>query len=67
MNDVFKLDEKPHLRALQERRKNSRKACSIKAHHMVKGHWHKGSVQNISKGGAHIGPFEGRTFSPGME
>jgi hypothetical protein len=28
MNDVFKIDEKPHLGALQERRKNSRKACS---------------------------------------
>jgi len=54
MNDVFKLDEKPHLEALQERRKTSRKDCSIKAHHMVKGHWHKGSIQNISESGAYI-------------
>ena len=32
---------------------------------MVRGRWHKGSVQNISEGGAYIGTFEGRTFSPG--
>lgn len=65
MNDVFELIEKPRLGTLQERRKNNREACSIKANYMVKGRWHKGSIQNISEGGGYIGTFEGRTFAPG--
>jgi hypothetical protein len=54
MDDVFELPKKPHLGSLQERRKNNRKACSIKANYMVKGLWHRGSIQNLSDGGAYI-------------
>jgi hypothetical protein len=65
MNDVFELIKQPRLGALQERRKNNRKACSIKADYMVQGRWHRGSIQNISEGGAYIRSFQSRTFSPG--
>ena len=64
-DDDFELLKKPRLGALQEKRKNNREACSIKANYMVKGRWHRGSIQNISDGGAYIGTFEGKTFSPG--
>lgn len=49
----------------QERRKHPREARSIRANYMVKGRWHRGAIQNISEGGAYIGTFEGKTFSPG--
>lgn len=65
MNDVFELIKQPRLEALQERRKHNRKACSIKADYMVQGRWHRGSIQNISEGGAYIRRFDSRTFSPG--
>ena len=55
----------PSQSSSQERRKHIREARSIKANYLVKGHWHKGSIQNISEGGAYIGTSEGRTFSPG--
>ena len=55
----------PSLGSPQERRKHPREARSIKANYIVKGCWHKGSIQNISEGGAYIGTYEGRTFSPG--
>jgi len=67
MNDVFELIEKPHLGSLQEKRKHSRKACSIKANYMVKGRWHRGSIQNISVGGAYISSIRGEQFSSGEE
>ena len=40
-------------------------ACRIKANYMVKGHWHKGSIQNISEGGAYILTFEDKTSVSG--
>ena len=36
-NDDFELLKKPRLGALQEKRKNNREACSIKANYMVRG------------------------------
>ena len=53
------------LESPEERRKHDRESRSIKTNYMVKGRWHRGSIQNISEGGAYIGTFEGRTFSPG--
>jgi hypothetical protein len=32
---------------------------------MVQGHWHGGSIQKISEGGAYIRIFQSRTFSSG--
>jgi hypothetical protein len=54
MDDVFKVIKKPRLGSSQERRKHNRKACSIKANYMVQGRWHRGSIKNISDGGAYI-------------
>jgi len=65
MHDTFDSIEKPPLGTFRERRKNNRMACRIKANYMVKGRWHKGSIQNISEGGAYILTFEDKVSSPG--
>ena len=65
MDDLLKSLKKLQLGSSQEKRKHPRKDCSIKANYMVKGRWHRGSVQNISDGGAYIRTFQARTFSPG--
>jgi hypothetical protein len=65
MDYLLNSSNNPPLASYDERRKHPREARSIKANYMVKGSWYKGSVQNISEGGAYIGTFEGRTFSPG--
>jgi hypothetical protein len=65
INELLNSNKKPSPASPQERRKHPREARSIKANYMVKGRWHKGSIQNISEGGAYIGTFEGRTFTPG--
>jgi hypothetical protein len=65
MDRHLKSKKNPSLSSSQERRKHPREARSIKANYLVKGHWHKGSIQNISEGGAYIGTSAGRTFSPG--
>ena len=54
MDDFFDLLKKNHLGSVQERRKWNRKPCSIEANYMVQGRWHRGSIQNISDGGAYI-------------
>jgi hypothetical protein len=65
MRDAFDSFEKPPLGVFRERRKYNRTACSIKANYLVKGRWHKGSIQNISDGGAYILTFEDEVSSPG--
>jgi hypothetical protein len=65
MHDAFDSIEKAPQKTFRERRKNKRKACSIKANYMVKGRWHKGSIQNISEGGAYILSFEDKVSCPG--
>jgi len=67
MHDTFDSIEKPPLGKFQERRKSNRMACSIKANYMVQGRWHRGSIQNISDGGAYILSFQDKTFSPGED
>ena len=59
MNDGFELVKEPCLGASQERRKNNGEACFIEANYMVQGHWHRGSIQNISDGGAYISLIRG--------
>lgn len=34
---------------------------------MVQGRWHRGSIRNISDGGAYISSFRGEQFSPSEE
>jgi hypothetical protein len=67
MHDAFESIEKPPPGAFRERRKKKRRPCSIRANYMVKGRWHKGSIQNISEGGACILTFEDDVSSPGEE
>jgi hypothetical protein len=62
---LLKSKKNPSLSSSQDRRKHSREVRSIKANFLVKGDWHKGSIQNISEGGAYIGTSKGSTFSPG--
>jgi hypothetical protein len=65
MHDAFEFIEKPPLGGFREKRKSKRSPCSIKTNYMVKGRWHKGSIQNISAGGAYILAFEDDVSSPG--
>jgi hypothetical protein len=67
MDDLFESFDKPHLGSSQERRKHPRKACFIEANYMVQGRWYKGSLQNISEGGAYISSNTGERFFPGEE
>ena len=65
MDYLLNSSNNPSLASYEERRKHPREARSIEANYMVNCRWYKGSVQNISEGGAYIGTFEGRTFFPG--
>ena len=67
MDDLFLSLKKLQLGSSQEKRKHPRKDCSIKAHYTVKGRWHRGSIQNISDGGAYISSIRGEQFSPSEE
>jgi hypothetical protein len=50
----------------QERRKHPRNDCFIEAYCMVQGCGYKGSIQNVSEGGAYIS-MRGEKFFPGDE
>jgi hypothetical protein len=65
MDYLLNYDKGSHLASDKERRKHPREPCSVKANYMVKGRWHKGSIQNISEGGSYILTFEDKTSSPG--
>jgi len=67
MDRVLNYNKNPALASRQERRKHPREDCSIKANYMVKGLWHRGSIRNISDGGAYISSFSGEQFSPSEE
>lgn len=64
---MFKFFRKIHRTSEQERRKYPRKACSIDAYYVVQGRWHRGSIQDISKGGAYIRSIQERKVSPGED
>ncbi len=65
MDRVLNSDGSLSPALLRERRKHPREARSIRANYMVKGTWYKGSVQNLSEGGAYIGTYQGKMFTPG--
>ena len=65
MLDVFKWLKKNPRGSLQERRKYNRKPCSIEANFEVKGRWHRGSIRDMSEGGAYIRTFPCGSFSSG--
>ena len=39
----------------------------MEAYYMVQGHWYKGSIEDISKGGAYIRSIQNGKVSPGEE
>jgi hypothetical protein len=67
MDDLLKFFEKLRPGSRQERRKHPRKVCFIETNYMVQGRWYKGSIQDISEGGAYIRSMQDRKFSPGED
>jgi len=67
MDDGFRPIKKSHLESWQDRRKHPRKTCCIEANYMVEGRWYRGSIRNISKGGAYILSTRGQRFFPGED
>jgi hypothetical protein len=51
----------------RERRKHPRRTCSMEAYYMVQGHWYKGSIKDISKGGVYLRSIQAGKFSPGED
>jgi Tfp pilus assembly protein PilZ len=51
----------------KERRKHPREDCFIEVNYMARDRWYKGSIRNISEGGAYIRTFPSRKFSPGED
>jgi hypothetical protein len=64
MDDLVKSVKKPSPGSLKERRRHPRKVCNIEVNYMAQGHWHKGSIRNISDGGAYISSIRGERFFP---
>ena len=58
-------ENNPH-ESTQERRKHPRNTCFIDAYCMVQGRGYKGSMENVSEGGAYIS-IQGEEFVPGDE
>jgi Tfp pilus assembly protein PilZ len=63
MENLFKSLKKLRPGSWQERRKHPRKACFIELDYMVQERWYKGSIQDISEGGAYV--RSGRRLPPG--
>jgi len=64
MDDLLNSIKNPALGSREERRRHPRKVCNIEANYMAQGHWHKGSIRNISDGGAYISSMRGERFFP---
>jgi hypothetical protein len=67
MKHLLKSNKNPSVASQQERRKHPRQARSIETNYQVEGRWHKGSIRNLSQGGAYIRTFQGRALSPGED
>ena len=67
MDDLLNSNKNTDLASRQQRRKHPREDCLIEANYMVQGRWHRGSIQNVSDGGAYISSIRGEQFSPDEE
>jgi hypothetical protein len=67
MDYLLNSNDNPDLAPGQERRKHPRKTCAIEGNFRAQGSWHKGSIRNLSQGGAYIRTFQGRALSPGED
>jgi len=65
MDHLLNSNKNPSLASLQERRKHPRDDCFIDMNYMARNRWYRGSIQNISEGGAYIRAFQRRALSPG--
>jgi c-di-GMP-binding flagellar brake protein YcgR len=67
MENLFKSFKRLRPCSRQERRKHPRYDFITDAYYMVQGSWYKGSIQDISEGGAYIRSIQDRTFSLGED
>ena len=65
MLNLFKSLSRPSRTSTHERRRNPRHDCRIKVYYLVQGSWYRGSIQNISEGGAYIRSIREGQFSEG--
>lgn len=65
MLNIFKSLRGQQHKSMQERRQHPRHACRIKAFCLVEGSWYRGSIQNISEGGAYVRSVQAGKFSKG--
>jgi hypothetical protein len=67
MENLFEYFAKFQGRSRKERRRHPRESCFIQAGYVVQGHSCRGSIRNISPGGAYVDSYKNRKFSPGEE
>jgi hypothetical protein len=67
MNDLYKIFERSNFASRKERRMHPRKTCFIETGYMVRSHWYRGYIQDISAGGVYVEAMESRMFSPGED
>jgi hypothetical protein len=67
MDNLSKFLEKLRIRSRKERRQHPRETCFIEAGYMVQNRWYRGSIQDMSAGGAYVHSSESRFFSPGED
>jgi PilZ domain len=65
MLNILKAFRRHHRRSMQERRLHPRHDCLIKVYYLAQGSWYRGSIQNISEGGAYIRSIQKVQFSKG--
>jgi hypothetical protein len=65
MLNIFKSFRERQHQSMQERRQHPRHACAMKVYCLVQGTWHRGSIQNISKGGVYIRSIRQGQFPEG--
>ena len=65
MLNIFKPFRGHHRRLMQERRLHPRHDSFVKVDYLVLGSWYRGSIQNISEGGAYIRSNEEGEFLKG--
>ena len=67
MNNIYKLLERLHVGSRKNRRLHPRETCLIDTGYMVRNHWYRGRIKDISAGGAYVEAMESRIFSPREE
>jgi hypothetical protein len=65
MLNLLRSFRRPSHVSQQERRLHPRHACRIKVYYLAQGSWYRGSIQNISEGGAYIRSIRQGQFSEG--